>query len=155
MDSSNNSNNLSQSTVPTTTQTPLSANTDNSVSFQKKTKAPLLVVIIAWIMLLSGIFSLLGILPFLLFGGLAKVGILFLMGILNLIRGTGLIAVSFGIRFMRKWALYVFTVITIIAFIISIYTFITSPKHELTEFLDAGIQALITLYFWSIRKKFV
>lgn len=118
------------------------------------TKAPLLVIIIAWLMLIGGIFSLLGVLPFMLLGGFAKVGILFFLGLLNLVRGVGLIIVSFGIRRMRKWALYTFSVLTIIAIILSLYSFSSSPTQRLENYIDVGVQALVTVYFWAISKKF-
>lgn len=120
-----------------------------------KLKAPIFVIIIAWLMLIGGIFSLLGFLPFVLLGGFGKVGILFFIGILNLVRGVGLIIVSFGIRSLKRWSLNIFSIITILALIVSTYNFTTSPKQELIEFADVGIQILVMLYFWSIQKKFV
>jgi len=119
-----------------------------------KPKAPTLVVIIGWLLLISGIFSLLGVLPFLLFGGLVKSGTLLILGTLNLVRGIGLVIVSFGIRRLRRWALYTFTALTVLAIAVSIYSFATTPKQELTEFADVGIQALVMIYFWAISKKF-
>ena len=119
-----------------------------------KTKPPTIVKITSWLVLIGGIFSLLGVLPFLLLGGLGKSGVILLIGILNLARGIGLVVVSFGIRQMRRWALYVFTVLTVLAVIVSVYSFITSSERELTEFIDVGIQGLILFYFWTISKRF-
>lgn len=127
----------------------------NSVSEKgRKVRTPLIVVIIAWLMLIGGLFTLLGVLPFLFLGGFAKVGILLLIGIINLIKGVGLVVVSFGIRHMKRWALYTFTVLTVLAVLVTIYTYLTSQNKELTEFVDVGIQAVVTIYFWSISKRF-
>ena len=120
-----------------------------------KIKPPTIVKITSWLLLIGGIFSLLGVLPFLLLGGLGKSGIILLIGILNLVRGIGLVVVSFGIRQMKKWALYTFTVLTVLAVFVSIYSFFSSSEKELIEFIDVGIQGLILVYFWFIFKRFV
>lgn len=117
-------------------------------------KAPLFVIIVAWLMLIGGVFSLLGVLPFLLLGGFGKEGIIFLLGIINLIKGVGLVAVSFGIRYMRKWALYTFTVLTILAVVVSMYSFFTTPNYDFVSFADVLIQVLVLVYFWAVAKKF-
>lgn len=117
-------------------------------------KAPLFVIIVAWLMLIGGVFTLLGVLPLLLLGGFGKSGIIFLLGVINLIKGAGLVAVSFGIRYMRKWALYTFTVLTIIAAAVSLYTFFTTEKPDIIVFADTMIQVLVLVYFWAVAKKF-
>lgn len=129
--------------------------TASSPAQEIEPKTPILVTIIAWLMLLGGIGSLLVTTPLLLIGGLGKSGVLFGLGGLTLVRGVGLVVVSFGLRQMRRWALYTFTALTILAVIVSIYSFTTSPKQELAEFADVAIQALVLVYFWVISKKFV
>ena len=119
-----------------------------------KPKAPVFVTIIAWLMLLGGIGSLLLTAPLLLLGGIGKSGIIFGLGGLTLIRGIGLVVVSFGVRYMRRWALYTFTGLTALAVIASIYSFATSPTKDFTDFADVGIQALVLVYFWAISKRF-
>lgn len=154
---------LASNQTATTTSIPVSPPSNSNVppasappsAPQVKPKAPIFVIIIAWLMLIGGVFSLLGVLPFLLIGGLGKSWVIFLLGALNLVRGVGLVVVSFGIRHMRRWALYTFTVLTILAVGVSIYDFITSPKQEFTQFADVAIQALVLVYFWAISKRFV
>jgi len=90
----------------------------------------------------------------LLLGGIGKSGVIFGLGGLTLIRGIGLVVVSFGIRHMRRWALYTFTALTVLAVGVSLYSFATTPAGDLTDFADAGIQALVLVYFWAISKKF-
>jgi len=120
-----------------------------------KIKPPTMVKITSWLLLIGGVFSLLGVLPFLLLGGLGKSGVILLIGVLILVKGAGLVVISFGIKQMKRWALYTFTVLTILAVFVSIYSFITSSEKELIEFIDVGIQGLILIYFWFISKRFV
>ena len=136
---------MEQSQYTTTTQPPYQ---------EVKPKAPVFVIIIAWLMLLGGIGSLLITAPLLLLGGIGKSGVIFGLGGLTLIRGIGLVVVSFGIRHMRRWALYTFTALTVLAVGVSLYSFATEPAGDLTDFADAGIQALVLVYFWAISKKF-
>jgi len=136
---------MEQSQYTTATQPPYQ---------EVKPKAPVFVIIIAWLMLLGGIGSLLITAPFLLLGGIGKSGVIFGLGGLTLIRGIGLVVVSFGIRHMRRWALYTFTALTVLAVGVSLYSFATTPAGDLTDFADAGIQALVLVYFWAISKKF-
>src|SRR3989344_596218 len=119
-----------------------------------KPKAPVFVIIISLLMLLGGIGSLLLTAPLLLLGGIGKSGIIFGLGGLALIRGIGLVVVSFGIRHMRRWALYTFTALTVLAVGVSLYSFATEPAGDLTDFADAGIQALVLIYFGANSKKF-
>lgn len=119
-----------------------------------KAKAPIFVIIIAWLMLLGGIGSLLVTAPLLLLGGIGKSGVIFGLGGIALIRGIGLVVVSFGIRRMRRWALYTFTVLTVLAAGASLYSFATGPAGDLTDFADVAIQALVLAYFWAIGKRF-
>jgi len=136
---------MEQSQYTTTTQPPYQ---------EVKPKAPVFVIIIAWLMLLGGIGSLLITAPLLFLGGIGKSGVIFGLGGLTLIRGIGLVVVSFGIRHMRRWALYTFTALTVLAVGVSLYSFATEPAGDLTDFVDAGIQALVLVYFWAISKKF-
>lgn len=124
------------------------------VAPEVKTKAPLLIKIIAWFMLLGGIFMFLGgigslfvALPLLLVSPI-------LIG-LQLLIAVVLIVTSFGFHSIKRWALYMFTVITIIAFGSSAYIFFTSPLKEVSEFVGVGIQTLALIYCWSISNKFV
>ena len=121
---------------------------------EAKPKAPVFVIIIAWLMLLGGIGSLLLTAPLLLLGGFGKSGIIFGLGGIALIHGIGLVVVSFGIKRMRRWALYTFTALTVLALGASLYSFATESAGDLTDFADVGIQALVLVYFWAISKRF-
>ncbi len=101
---------------------------------------------ISVLLLLGGIGSLLMVLPFLLFS-------LFL-GIFYLITGIGFIVTSFGLRGMKKWALYSYTVIVVLGFIVSLYSFFTSHNIDKVQLISFGVEILILIYFWSISKKF-
>lgn len=119
-----------------------------------KSKKPVLVVIIGGLMLLGGIGNLLVTLPLLLIGGLGRSGALFGLGGLSLIKGVGLVVVSFGIRQMRRWALYALITLTVLGTIVSIYSFMASQERGLAGFADTAIQIIMLLYFWSISEKF-
>ncbi|MEK7175240.1 MAG: hypothetical protein AAB693_00320 [Patescibacteria group bacterium] len=112
-----------------------------------KVKAPVFVIIIAWLVLLDGIINLITALPLSIFNGTGE-------GQIALIQGILLIAVSFGIRRMRRWALYTFTALTALAVGSSMYSFVIKPTDDLTNFAVLGIQALVLLYFWVIGKRF-
>ena len=119
-------------------------------------KTPGFVKIVAWIMLLGGIFRLLVSGPVMLLGfGLKSFPVVF-SGILAVLIGIGLIAASFGLRNMRKWGLYAFTVITGLSLISLIYSIVSSSGKEIWEGLVIlVIQAAILIDFWTFRKKFV
>jgi len=121
--------------------------TENTASSSTKPKAPVGVKIVAWLMLLGGIGSLFIVLPFLIIN--------LALGILQLLIAAGLIATSFGLHGMKKWALYVYTVITVLALGSAIYSFFTSSTREITDFAAAAIQILVLIYLWSISKRFV
>lgn len=121
---------------------------------QVKAKVPIFVIIIAWLILLGGIGSLLVTAPLLLLGGFKKSEVILGSGGIAFIRGIGLVAISFGIRHMRRWALYTFTALTVLAIGVSLYSFSTKPAGNLADFANAGIQALVLIYFWAISKRF-
>ncbi len=105
-------------------------------------------------MLLGGIGCLLVTTPFLLFGLFVQDGMTFGLGSAILIRGIGLIVVSFGIRNMRRWALYTLTALTVLALFIVTYHFTTEPANALINFVDVGIQTTLVIYLWTIVKRF-
>jgi uncharacterized membrane protein HdeD (DUF308 family) len=125
-----------------------------SSASQIKQNIPLPVKIISWLMLISGILGLFGVLPLLFLGGFGKSGTVFFMGLLNLVMGIGNVVISFGLRSMRKWSLYAFTILTIIAAIIAIYSYISSPRQGGSLLGSLAIQVLILIYLWSISRKF-
>lgn len=122
---------------------------------ETKPHAPLIVIIVSWLILLGSIGSLLLTLPLLLIGGLGQSFTVLALGLLNLVRGGGLVVVSFGLRNMRKWALYVYTALVLLGILIFIYDLVTSPKPDLARNVEIVIEAIILIYFWIIYKKFI
>lgn len=124
-----------------------------------KSSAPIPVKIIAWILLLGGILGCIDIIfangPFSpLIGGMGKNKAILGSGGLALIQYVGVIVASFGIRYMRRWGLYIFTGLTVIGAIASIYSFIAIPNIKVIVFISWGIDALIMIYLWKISKMF-
>lgn len=102
---------------------------------------------ISILLLLGGIGSLFMVLPFLLIKPV--------LGLLELIIAVGLIITSFGLRGMKKWGLYGYTIITALAIIGTIYSFLSSRSVDNIQLGAAVIQVLILIYFWKISKRFV
>lgn len=132
---------------------------------ETKSKVPIFVVIISWLIRLMGFFSFFSIVPVIILSGIAfgisGSGNGFLLVIPLLILGVGLIIVSSGIRRMRRWALYTFTVITVLytgssLYFYSLY-FLTKADVDLRIIVSIGllvINVLTLVYLWSIYKKF-
>ena len=102
---------------------------------------------ISILLLLGGIGSLFMVLPLLLLKPI--------LGLLQLIIAVGLIATSFGLRRMKKWGFYGYAVITAIAAISTIYSFIATHSIANLESIALVIQILILIYFWKISKRFI
>jgi hypothetical protein len=119
----------------------------NTVNSNIKPKAPIGVKIIAWLMLLGGIGSLFIVMPYLIVN--------IFLAIVQLLIATGLIVTSIGLHKMKKWALYMYTVITVIGAGSTLYLFFSSIDREITDFVTIGIEILVLIYLWSISKKFV
>lgn len=123
-----------------------------SESYQQEVRprASVLVFVVAWLMLVYGIvksfLNLENLTPFIPF--------FHIKNNIALIQSIGLIAVFFGMRVMRRWALYTFTALTILAVGVSFYSFKINPAKDLTDFVEVGIQVLILVYLWAISKKF-
>jgi len=119
-------------------------------------RAPLFVIIVAWIMLLGGIVRLLMSGPALFLGAGLGMSSLIFSGILAILTGVGLIVTSFGLRKMRKWGLYVFTVITGLSLISSIYSIIGANGKDIwMGLVILLIQIAILIDFWTFRRKFI
>ena len=120
-----------------------------------KMEAPFLVKLTGWLLLITGIFSLLGVLPLFLLGGIVRSGNVLFLAIMNLISGVGYVIISFAIRQMRKWSLYMFTGLTVLGVGLTIYSFVTSTKKDLADLVLMSIQGALVAYFWTMRRKFV
>jgi uncharacterized membrane protein HdeD (DUF308 family) len=114
---------------------------------ETRPRTSIIVIIIAWIMLLVGILVLLLALPSFLLADIVT-------GIITLVQGVGLIAVSFGIRRMRRWALYTFTALTVLAIGEGLYALTNSLVSSTDELAAIGIFVLVLGYFWVISKRF-
>jgi len=139
-----------ETTVPNPNPIPTQSS-DNQA--EEKGKAPLLVIIISWLLLLSGV---IGLLDVIFTPTLGFVSAYFLMGMFGMLALVPIlinilhIVVSFGLRKMKKWALYVVTAGTIISILSSISYF-----SELSVQIVIGLNLAIMAYFWTIREKFV
>lgn len=102
---------------------------------------------ISILLLLGGIGSLFMVLPLLLLKPI--------LGLLQLIIAVGLISTSFGLRGMKKWGLYGYTIITALAAISTTYSFLISRNIDKVELGALVIQILILIYFWKISKRFI
>ena len=115
-------------------------------------KAPIFVTIIAGLILISSIRIVLPVIVSLLtntttYTTLSLI-IGFVMGSITLAWGIGLVAVSFGIWKMRRWALYTFTGLAAL----TIFTALSTKDLEYS--INAVIQVLALVYLWAINKRF-
>ncbi len=115
---------------------------------------PILVKILSWLFLIGGIIELLG-------SGLtgwlfafSGAGIFAFFGIVNLVSAVANIIVSFGLRKMKKWALYTITFFTTLSLLIYIYELATSALRNSENLIVLLITVIITIYLWTIRKQF-
>lgn len=110
---------------------------------QPKPKTPISIIIVALLMLLNGIGALvLGLMSFMFIPALS-IPLILLAAIL--------ITTAVGIRKMKRWGLYLFTIATVLAVGLNLYA--TSFKN-LSLLLNNTIQVIILVYFWSIHKRF-
>ena len=73
---------------------------------------------------------------------------------ISVLLGIGLIVAGYGLGRMRKWALYVFTALSVTEVIYVFYSFMNSPKQNINALLLPVIELLVLIYLWSISKKF-
>ena len=98
------------------------------------------------LLLLGGIGSLFLVLPYMIISTF--------LGILQLIVGVGLIVTSVGLRKMKRWGLYGYTIIAIFALFEPIYYFLTSRGTDTIQLVSVAVEILFLIYFWKISKKF-
>lgn len=106
-----------------------------------------LISIVAWLLLISGAGSVLLSIGTFSIENLLQSLYLFVVGII-------LIKVSSGIRQMRRWALYIITLL----FFVGLYNIFRSP-FELTvqtiiQIIGLAVYLVAIPYFWSIFRKF-
>lgn len=115
-----------------------------------KVQTPILVRIIAWWILMSGVVgSWSSIFSLFLNSGDGIMAIL--IGALNLIISLSLVIVSFGLYKMRKIALFAFTGLTLL----TVLGVVLIPPLGGREFYFLIIQILILIYLWSLSKRMV
>jgi len=127
-------------------------------------KPPVLVKIISWILLLSGILYLV----FIIYGFVLikpdmsnLFSFIFGMSGINSIISIALIVSSFGIRYMRRWALYTILIVLVLNIVYSIYTLVTNPffpasLYVLTiiDYLMFLLKLFIIVYLGIIYRRF-
>lgn len=119
---------------------------------------PALITVIAVLLILAGIFAFLGISAVMgligLGGGAFSLTLASLLALWGVIAGAIDIVVGIGFFMMKKWALYLYTIVTAISLI---QTAVSSTTHTKTGFSVWGlfaVQVLILAYLWSERRKF-
>lgn len=101
---------------------------------------------ISILLLLMGIGSLFLVLPVWFFSPFR--------GLLQLVIAVGLIVISFGLRKMKKWALYAYTVIAVLSIISALYSYLSAGRMDTIELVSIIVEIAILVYFWAISKKF-
>lgn len=118
---------------------------------------PVLVKIISWLLIINGLINI-ATAGFALFFGSLGIPIVSSMaytsGIISLIVGIAYVITPFGLRKMKKWALYVVTLSTLFGFASYIYTLSTSFSRSSWDIISWLITALFIIYLWIIYKKF-
>jgi len=127
-----------------------------SGQFEKENAGtPTLVIIIASLILVGGLLGLFISVPMLLIvgvsGGLMSPG---QVG-LGLVQNVGSVVAAIGIMRMRRWALYTYTVLIVLAAISSGYLFMNSTEYAISDFAGEIVEVVVLGYFWIISKRFV
>jgi hypothetical protein len=68
--------------------------------------------------------------------------------------GGGLFASGVGLRRMRKWAFYLYTITVAVGLVMNIVSMIRENQVPVAGIIFLVIQVLILAYFYSIRKQF-
>ena len=74
-------------------------------------------------------------------------GLIFTAGIFSLLEIIGLIVVALGLRAKRRWALYSYTVLVVLFFILFPFLIIVITWEKI-------LLVLILVYLWTVRKRF-
>lgn len=129
--------------MPSIEHKPLSTNPIEHTS----QKVPLLLKIITWLILLMGIGQ--------AFASIVSIRIfgLSLLLLYTTIVGFCLVALSFGLRKLKVWALNTFIIITILAGIGVLIDFYNNSPDKIASIIGLGLQTLAILYIWRLRKQ--
>lgn len=124
---------------------------NNSVPFPV-VAVPLGVRIISWIILFFGTLFFLGTLfimiPFK--GGSVSFALL-----PTLIQGALLVFVAFGLRKMKRWGLYLFTLLAVWGIISAVYGLMNGASSLMIGMVNAGISLIVLVYLWSMSSRWV
>jgi hypothetical protein len=113
---------------------------------------PLGVRIISWIVLFFGVLIFLEALIIIV----TSLGSsLALVALLPLAQGALLIFVASGVRKMKRWGLYLFTVLAILSIATTGYVLMRTGSLSIVQGVDMGISLMILAYFWSMRSRWV
>jgi len=107
--------------------------------------APVLVVILAWLLLIAGIGR--------TFLGLLSFPLSIWSSVITLVLGIALIATSISLRHMKIWALYAYTVVFIAGFSVTIRA-VASNMNTVSADVEVLVESLVLLYLWTIRQRF-
>jgi hypothetical protein len=121
---------------------------------------PLPVKILSWLILFGGVASIFGFLITILFTSktmpsLLLWGPVLFLSLFSLVSGVAYIAIAFGFRKMKRWALLAFTVINGVGLMIGMYNYSTALIKNNFDVAFLGISVLVLAYLWTINKKFV
>ncbi len=131
----------------------------NQPPIVKQVQRPVLVTIVAAMLVLAGIFAILGIGAALTLLELSGTGlnlsVASLLALWGVVSGIIYIVVAIGFFMMKKWALYLFTIIAGITLAQTLLSFATQTGFKWTTWGGFLIELIILAYLWSIRKQFV
>ena len=118
---------------------------------------PTLVKIISWLLIISGLINITTAGLDLFFGSLGipiVSSMVYTSGIISLVVGIAYVITPFGLRKMKKWALYVITFFALFGLASYIYTLSTSFSRSSWDIISWSITVLFIIYLWAIYKKF-
>ncbi len=119
-------------------------------NYEIKSKKPILLVIFARLIFLFGLLTLYG--SYVLLSVFSAFG-LKITTVYTIAIAIGSMIIGIGIGYMRRWALYGFTVFAIFNLISASQSISFSTTFSIV--VNLIIPAGMLIYFWSLRKKFI
>ena len=118
----------------------------SSENIPRESKLPILGIIFVWLLLIGGVSQIFGVL-FILENTIIRISFL--------VSGITMITIAIGLRKMRKWGLYAFTIFTFVEASISISSLMyPHVVGDLRLTSPSLISILILVYIWSIANRF-
>ncbi|MDR3583388.1 MAG: hypothetical protein P4L62_03455 [Candidatus Pacebacteria bacterium] len=110
--------------------------------------APKPVKVIAIIMLIVGLLIGIGILLAFISGGIT------IYSVYGLVTASGLVATFFGIRKLKNWGFYLFTILTVASILYDIYLVISGKQTSVSGiFVYQLVNIAVIFYLWQAYKK--